>query len=581
MLFSMRETYVDRNPKPIPPAPAANSAANVLAEWNAVYDAYNEVACLMLGSMNPELHRQFKNYSPYEMLQELKSMFEKQAGVERFDLIQTFHACKQEEGKLVVAYVLKMKGYVEQLERLGYVLPQDISVGLILNELTSDFARFVRNYNMHNMGKTIGELHKANKKSLKAKGNGKANGNGKDKQVYITKPKNLKPSAKEHPAKDDTCHHCKEVGRWKEGIIWLEDQEDGKELLFEYGAMVFVSVVSIHRLVENGFIQCFTDYGISVSKNDVLYFNAIPRDGKMTRKPFLHRTERATDLLGIIHLMCNVCATLDMFVKTKDARHGLIYDDLTICLILMAIYALQESAPRILNMVQTMKVDKTPYELWKASHLLRCEGPLNGGFCSSYDPNPNSFDDSQNLSDYPPQPQYQTYSCELCGNDAHYGYDCPPQVPFVYNQDPCFNQNFDDFPQTSPMAMDDEELLPFDSLLEEFSGELAHIDLIPPGNNKADLDPEEEIRDRLFLTSDDSMPPGIENDDYDSEGDILFLEELLSNDSPSLPENESFHFDVPSSPRPPAKPPDDGIYFELDTGVFTKVVDDISDNFDN
>ncbi|GJT13084.1 hypothetical protein Tco_0860126 [Tanacetum coccineum] len=74
------------------------------------------------------------------------------------------------------------------------------------------------------------------------------------------------------------------------------------------------------------------------------------------------------------------------------------------------------------------------------------------------------------------------------------------------------------------------------------------------------------------------MPPGIENDDYDSEGDILFLEELLSNDSPSLLENESFHFDVPSSPRPPAKPPDDGIYFEPDTGVFTKVVDDISDN---
>ncbi|GKG09523.1 hypothetical protein Tco_0338269, partial [Tanacetum coccineum] len=82
----------------------------------------------------------------------------------------------------------------------------------------------------------------------------------------------------------------------------------------------------------------------------------------------------------------------------------------------------------------------------------------------------------------------------------------------------------------------------------------------------------------LFLTSDDSMPRGIKNDDYDSEGDILFLEELLSNDSPLLHENELFHFDVPSSPRPPAKPPDDGIYFEPYTGVFTKVVDDISDN---
>ncbi|GJW65207.1 hypothetical protein Tco_0117091 [Tanacetum coccineum] len=41
-------------------------------------------------------------------------------------------------------------------------------------------------------------------------------------------------------------------------------------------------------------------------------------------------------------------------------------------------------------------------------------------------------------------------TCELCGNDAHYGYDCPSQVPFVYNKDPYFNQNLDNFPQTSP-----------------------------------------------------------------------------------------------------------------------------------
>ncbi|GJV07808.1 hypothetical protein Tco_1345464 [Tanacetum coccineum] len=36
---------------------------------------------------------------------------------------------------------------------------EDISVGLILNGLTKDFVGFVRNYNMHNMGKTIGEIH--------------------------------------------------------------------------------------------------------------------------------------------------------------------------------------------------------------------------------------------------------------------------------------------------------------------------------------------------------------------------------------------------------------------------------------
>ncbi|GKA29567.1 hypothetical protein Tco_0715812 [Tanacetum coccineum] len=63
---------------------------------------------------------------------------------------------------------------------------------------------------------------------------------------------------------------------------------------------------------------------------------------------------------------------------------------------------------------------------------------------------PYSSNDSPSVANHPPQPQYVPYSCELCGNDSHYGYDCPPQVPFVYNQDPCFNQNFDYFPQTSP-----------------------------------------------------------------------------------------------------------------------------------
>ncbi|GJY78854.1 hypothetical protein Tco_0484655 [Tanacetum coccineum] len=64
----------------------------------------------------------------------------------------------------------------------------------------------------------------------------------------------------------------------------------------------------------------------------------------------------------------------------------------------------------------------------------------------TYDSTPNFVNDSPNIFNPPPQPQYMPYSCELCGNDAHHGYDCPPQVPFVYNQDPCFNQNFDYFP---------------------------------------------------------------------------------------------------------------------------------------
>nr|GEZ46585.1 hypothetical protein [Tanacetum cinerariifolium] len=60
----------------------------------------------------------------------------------------------------------------------------------------------------------------------------------------------------------------------------------------------------------------------------------------------------------------------------------------------------------------------------------------------------------------------------------------------------------------------------------------------------------------LSFNPDDPMPPGIEDDDYDSGRDIPILKELLDNYSLSLPANESYHFDILSPYRPPAKPPD-------------------------
>nr|GEZ51391.1 hypothetical protein [Tanacetum cinerariifolium] len=81
----------------------------------------------------------------------------------------------------------------------------------------------------------------------------------------------------------------------------------------------------------------------------------------------------------------------------------------------------------------------------------------------------------------------------------------------------------------------------------------------------------EEIE--LTFTPDDPMPPGIEEDDDDSERDMLILEELIDNYSLSLPVIESYHFDIPSFSRPPAKPPDDG-----NTGILNvKMMGDISE----
>ncbi|GKB76651.1 retrotransposon protein, putative, ty1-copia subclass [Tanacetum coccineum] len=311
---------------------------------------------------------------------------------------------------------------------------------------------------MHNMGKTIDELHtmlieyekslpknaetpqvmmikggkilKVKKKSLKSKGNGKASFKGNDKHVYIPKPKNPNLFAKEYPAKDDTYHHCKEVGIFTIEIFvfpnkyWVYDTGCGTQICItkqgfrearklkqgalylyvgngvhaqveaigsfdlvlpnglvicldncHYAPSITRGVVSVHRLVENGFVQCFTDFGISVSKNNVFYFNAIPSNGiyeidmhdlvpnvnsiynvstkrakhnldstylwhcrlahisKMTRKSFPHRPERATDLLGIIHT--DVCGPLrhvsrqgaSYFITFTDdySRYGYVY----------------------------------------------------------------------------------------------------------------------------------------------------------------------------------------------------------------------------------------------------------------
>ncbi|GJU38774.1 hypothetical protein Tco_1191731 [Tanacetum coccineum] len=92
-----------------------------------------------------------------------------------------------------------------------------------------------------------------------------------------------------------------------------------------------------------------------------------------------------------------------------------------------------------------------------------CGGPFNGGnyrrctnvsfedeFVRNRDP--ISYDETPDFSYPPPQPQYETYSYELCENDSHYGFDCPPQLPLVYEQEPCYNKNFGDnyYPQNSP-----------------------------------------------------------------------------------------------------------------------------------
>nr|GEX33856.1 hypothetical protein [Tanacetum cinerariifolium] len=77
--------------------------------------------------------------------------------------------------------------------------------------------------------------------------------------------------------------------------------------------------------------------------------------------------------------------------------------------------------------------------------------PSSHPTCYSRDKNSFAYDLTSNLvkdslNVFNPSSQPPMYSYEFCGDDAHYSYDCPPQVPFIYDSESCYNQDFN-FPQ--------------------------------------------------------------------------------------------------------------------------------------
>nr|GEV07686.1 zinc finger, CCHC-type [Tanacetum cinerariifolium] len=115
-----KENYLEH---PIPAAPVATPGQQVppaaLAAHAAWVKGQKEVAVLMLLTMDLEIQRNLAHLGAYDMLQELKAMYSKQAEHELLQTVREFHTCKQAKGQSVSSHVLKMKGYIENLERLG------------------------------------------------------------------------------------------------------------------------------------------------------------------------------------------------------------------------------------------------------------------------------------------------------------------------------------------------------------------------------------------------------------------------------------------------------------------------------
>ncbi|GJR04276.1 KH domain-containing protein HEN4-like protein [Tanacetum coccineum] len=192
----------------------------------------------------------------------------------------------------------------------------------------------MQNYSMHGMGKTVSELHamlklheqtqpkqnafalhviragKVQKKKIKQKlqfhARGKNQRKGKNKRAYDPKPKISPPLKKKNPAKDSIYHQCRDIvqglrgsRKLKPGALSLyvgNGQRAAVEAIgtyhlclpsglvivlnnFHYAPSITRGIILVSRLYDYGYVNCFVDNTIQISRNNMVYFSAVPRDG--------------------------------------------------------------------------------------------------------------------------------------------------------------------------------------------------------------------------------------------------------------------------------------------------------------
>ncbi|KAD6118945.1 hypothetical protein E3N88_10216 [Mikania micrantha] len=108
---------------------------------------------------NTAASKNIEDMGAFDMIQQLTGMFQKEARQERYDTMKQLIGCKMQEGSSVSAHVLTMKGYIDQLSKLGYPLSNEMAADFILNSLPKSYDQFVMNFNMNAWEKIVPELH--------------------------------------------------------------------------------------------------------------------------------------------------------------------------------------------------------------------------------------------------------------------------------------------------------------------------------------------------------------------------------------------------------------------------------------
>ncbi|KAK8572821.1 hypothetical protein V6N13_048387 [Hibiscus sabdariffa] len=152
VLNQERKKYVIEEPVPI--KLAANVSRADKETFEKRVDDILDVGC-MLATMTLELQKQHGDMFIYEIIQNLKEIFERQAYQERYETSRALFQCKMSEGSPMGAHVM---GYIQTLKKLGFPLKDELATDVILQLLPDNSKPFVLNFSMNEINKTLPQL---------------------------------------------------------------------------------------------------------------------------------------------------------------------------------------------------------------------------------------------------------------------------------------------------------------------------------------------------------------------------------------------------------------------------------------
>ena len=112
----------------------------------------------MLATMSAELQMQLDKMVAKDMIEHLKVRYEGNQRQDRIDTSKKLFACKQGDNAPVVPHVHEMIGYIEYLAKLGFSIPDECVIDLILHSLNGRFSNFLMNYVLKKKDLPLSEL---------------------------------------------------------------------------------------------------------------------------------------------------------------------------------------------------------------------------------------------------------------------------------------------------------------------------------------------------------------------------------------------------------------------------------------